>query len=41
MAGLALQLEASVESPDVGTIIRWRFQGGPPPVLAYEDAPYA
>jgi hypothetical protein len=25
MAGLALQLEAKVESPDVGTIIRWRF----------------
>jgi two-component sensor histidine kinase len=33
MAGLALQLEASVESPDVGTIIRWRFQGAPPPVF--------
>ena len=33
MAGLALQLAASVESPDVGTIIRWRFQAGPPPVL--------
>jgi two-component sensor histidine kinase len=35
MAGLALQLEASVESPDVGTIVRWRFQASPPPVLAY------
>jgi len=33
MAGLALQLEASVESLDVGTILRWRFQGGPPPVI--------
>jgi len=30
---LALQLEASVESLDVGTIFRWRFQGGPPPVI--------
>jgi two-component system, sensor histidine kinase PdtaS len=37
MAGLAFQLEASVESPDVGTIMRWRFQGGPPPVLVYAD----
>lgn len=34
MAGLALQLGASVESPDAGTIARWRFQAGPPPVLA-------
>jgi two-component system, sensor histidine kinase PdtaS len=34
MAGLALQLEASVEAPDVGTIVRWRFQASPPPVLA-------
>jgi two-component sensor histidine kinase len=33
MAGLALQLEASVESLDVGTILRWRFQGAPPPVI--------
>jgi hypothetical protein len=33
MAGLALQLEASVESPAVGTIVRWRIQAGPPPVL--------
>jgi len=33
MAGLALQLEASVEIVDVGTILRWRFQGGPPPVI--------
>src|SRR5260370_16207307 len=33
MAGLALQLEASVESPDAGTILRWRFQAGPLPVL--------
>ena len=33
MAGLALQLEASVESLDLGTILRWRFQGGPPPVI--------
>jgi two-component sensor histidine kinase len=41
MAGLALQLEASVESPEAGAIIRWRFQAGPPPVLAYADAPYA
>jgi two-component sensor histidine kinase len=43
MTGLALQLEASVESPDVGTIIRWRFQGGPPPILAqrHDEAPFA
>jgi two-component system, sensor histidine kinase PdtaS len=34
MAGLALQLEASVESPDAGSIVRWRFQASPPPVLA-------
>jgi hypothetical protein len=34
IAGLALQLDATVESPDVGTIIRWRFQAGPLPVLA-------
>ena len=33
MAGLALQLDASVESPDPGTIVRWRFQAGPPPVI--------
>jgi two-component system, sensor histidine kinase PdtaS len=33
MAGLALQLEANVESPEAGTILRWRFQAGPPPVL--------
>ena len=33
MAGLALQLEASVESLDLGTILRWRFQAGPPPVI--------
>src|SRR5208282_2174194 len=37
MAGLALQLDATVESPDVGTIIRWRFQAGPLPVLAAND----
>jgi hypothetical protein len=43
MAGLALQLEASAETPDVGTIMRWRFQAGPPPVLAsnYPAAPFA
>jgi two-component system, sensor histidine kinase PdtaS len=34
MAGLASQLDARVESPDVGTVIRWRFQAGPPPALA-------
>jgi two-component sensor histidine kinase len=34
MAGLASQLDASVESPDVGTVIQWRFQAGPPPALA-------
>jgi two-component sensor histidine kinase len=33
MAGLALQLEASVEDLDVGTVLRWRFQGEPPPVI--------
>jgi two-component sensor histidine kinase len=33
MAGLALQLEARVETLDAGTILRWRFQGGPPPVI--------
>ena len=33
MAGLASQLAATVESLDMGTIIRWRFQAGPPPVL--------
>ena len=37
MAGLALQLDATVESPDSGTIIRWRFQAGPLPVLAAID----
>ena len=43
MAGLALQLDATVESPDIGTIIRWRFQAGPLPTLASIDevAPYA
>ena len=43
MAGLALQLDASVEDPDAGTIIRWRFQAGPPPVLVsnYETEPFA
>jgi signal transduction histidine kinase len=34
MAGLALQLEASVESPDVGSIVRWRFRPSPPPAHA-------
>jgi hypothetical protein len=39
MAGLALQLDATVESPDFGTIIRWRFQAGPLPVLvAFDEA---
>jgi hypothetical protein len=33
MAGLASQLAATVESLDIGTIIRWRFQTGPLPVL--------
>jgi two-component sensor histidine kinase len=33
MAGLALQLEASVESLDARTILRWRFQGVPPPAI--------
>ena len=37
MAGLALQLDAAVETPDFGTIIRWRFQAGPLPVLAAID----
>jgi two-component sensor histidine kinase len=37
MTGLALQLDATVESPDVGTIIRWRFQAGPLPVLTAID----
>ncbi len=37
MAGLALQLDATVESPDVGTIIRWRFQAGPLPTVAWND----
>ncbi|MBV8105110.1 MAG: hypothetical protein JO223_10900 [Hyphomicrobiales bacterium] len=37
MAGLALQLDATVESPDVETIIRWRFQAGPLPVLTAID----
>ncbi len=38
MTGLALQLDASVESADVGTILRWRFQAGPPPILVSEQA---
>jgi signal transduction histidine kinase len=39
MAGLALQLDATVESPDFGTVIRWRFQAGPLPVLvAFDEA---
>lgn len=33
MAGLASQLDASMEPPAAGAIIRWRFQGGPPLVL--------
>src|SRR5271166_3080818 len=37
MKGLALQLDATVESPDVGTIMRWRFQAGPLPVLTAID----
>jgi signal transduction histidine kinase len=37
MAGLALQLDATVESPDIGTIVRWRFQAGPAPVLSAID----
>ena len=37
MAGLASQLDATVESPDVGTIIRWRFQAGPLPIVAWND----
>ncbi len=43
MAGLALQLDASAEAPEAGTIIRWRFQAGPPPILVsnYETAPFA
>ena len=37
MTGLALQLDATCESPDVGTIIRWRFQAGPLPALSVSE----
>jgi hypothetical protein len=37
MAGLALQLDATCESPDVGTIIRRRFQAGPLPALSVSE----
>ncbi len=40
IAGLAQQLDATVESPDFGTIMRWRFQAGPLPVLAANDEAY-
>ena len=33
MGGLALQLAANVEASGSGTIMHWRFQGRPPPIL--------
>jgi two-component sensor histidine kinase len=39
MAGLALQLGAIVECPEPGTIVHWRFQGLPPPVIPARSEP--
>ena len=33
LAGLALQLDARVENADPGSVMLWRFQGRPPPIL--------
>jgi two-component sensor histidine kinase len=41
MAGLALQLGATVEGREAGVIIHWRFQGAPPPVLPPSSASFS
>jgi two-component sensor histidine kinase len=39
LAGLALQLGAIVDDPGPGTILHWRFQGRPPPVILSRGEP--
>jgi len=39
LAGLALQLAAIVDEPGPGTVLHWRFQGRPPPVILSRAEP--
>ncbi len=39
LAGLALQLAAIVDEPGPGTVLHWRFQGRPPPVILPRGEP--
>ena len=39
LAGLALQLGAIVDDPGPGTVLHWRFQGRPPPMILPRGEP--